>query len=318
MEISVDKLSEEVEKIGRGQDEIREKVRGLQENELLQLRQKIIDLESYVKLISKIGPLVVIAATIVLTLLGWQSYSAWKTGLENAITTSVEKKYDSQISQKLDQATYLNADIEEMVKVSLRDDESKSANDALCILRQYATDQLEREYLFTRYMDVCLKKGIYGPPYELLEKADANKIFPSRYKLPSTFINSAVVLWVKSLPKNPNDSDASHLVKQAQSSLHMAEETAKDNKYYRHIRDKIRRKVVYHLFFISLSENNLPDAREFLDEYLNSGEEIDWSKVTDKKWFQRLKKHRPHVQKLLAEELCASTFPNGITKTGRK
>lgn len=314
MKPTVDRLSEDIKKIRGEHEKLRDRVYDIQENDMLQVRRKVDGLESYVKLITKLGPLVVIIATIVLTLLGRESYSVWKAGLEKEIEENVASKYEQEMYRKLDQASYENADIEEMVKLSLAENDQIARN-ALIRLQERATDRLRREYVFCSYIDVCLKRGFFGKAYNHVILAEREKIFPDGFKFPTTFISSGVSLWIKSLRKDQSSPETADLVKRALESLRMAEKAARTDSYYLDIRRSIRRDVVFYSFFIHLSVDSPSEARESLNEYRGFGEEIDWSEVKNSAWFKLLDRSRRHVRAHLAR-LCPNAFATSKVNLG--
>ncbi|MGO9121117.1 MAG: hypothetical protein ACLQPD_26330 [Desulfomonilaceae bacterium] len=322
MEPKVAKLSDKVDEIDKGQEELRKSLLSLREsdllqikNDLLQISQSVAALESDVKLVKKIGPVVYVAALIVLTILGMWSLSEWKKSVAGDISKEAKQKLDNELRSDLDQSLFLSADIEQMMR-GVDKKNKETLRDPLNRLRSVAKDQSRREYIFRRYIDLLILGERYKEAFEFLQTVEAKKIFPDSYNFSKTFSAAAFVMWVQSFYDHANwtNEEALALVKKARKSLKDAKEKAEINPFQTEA-DKDMKTYYYYSFLFNLSEKKDGEAKNDLKDFLNLNGEFDWKEISQDDWFERLLIQRPHVRTLL-EGMCKKTFPSGITTKG--
>jgi len=312
MEPTAEELSGELKEIRREQKDLRERLLSLQENQLREVQQKADALESDVKLVKKIGPVAFAAATIVLLVLGYGSFSLWKQSVADEIKTEAMNSLSIELYPLIDRTLVQSTDIEKLM-AAIDPEKPETANEALLRVGIVAKDQPEREYIFRRYMDLLILLGDYKAAYTLLRRVQRDKIFPKRYLFSKTFSAAAFVLWVESFYDQADwtKEEARNLVKEARECLEDAKNIAEKNPY-RGEADQEMRTYHYYSFLFDLSENKDGASETDLKKFLTLQGELDWPKVIKSNWFQRLLKQRPHVRTHL-EGMCKKTFPNGTT-----
>ncbi|MFH1117377.1 MAG: hypothetical protein V1792_25945 [Pseudomonadota bacterium] len=323
MEPTAEKLLEDMEKIQKKQDDLSDRIYHLHMEELLPIQQQVADLQSYVKLITRIVPCVLGVASIILGLAVWLGYDWWEKGLVEittskvinntnlvgALTPEVTRIVIDKVYPELDKSLFLSADIERYME-AVNEKKEGAQDEALCFLRSAANDQPKREYIFRRYMDLLIQANNFPDAYEFLRRVEENKIFPTSYIFSKTFSAAAFVFWVQSFYDQADyrDTKACELMADAWKSLKNAREKAEKN-IYRNEADRDMRTYHWYCFLFNLSEKKDGAAKISLEQFLNIRGEADWSKISKEDWFDRLLKKRPHVQTLL-EEICKKSFPN--------
>jgi hypothetical protein len=301
MEPVVDKLSEDMQKIRREQEELRVEFQALvnKDKDFAPLRDQIKTIDSWFKWIS--------VAAAVLAFLGLNAYYL---ELPKKIDAAIQKKVDDEVKDARTQVLQkLNEGMENLVYASTDFqkalDEYKSGDIGLSELGKIVKARLQNEIVVSLYADVLLNEREYLSAFELLKTLKERKLIPQEYKRSVIYTNAGCIQLIES-SKAETIKLQVELINEARGYL----ERAVDDAQACYIKTDIRMPLKW-LVFVHLSLDQKRLALERARHYKKEGgKRADLVSHTDSQWFKNLVEKHPSIEDNL-KSIVADVFAEG-------
>jgi hypothetical protein len=324
MKPTVDKLSEDMAKVGKEQEDLRKSVLSLRENEVFQLRQQADALDSKYKQAVAYATAVLLA----ISALGYTKLEDVNKGIDKLVDTKLEeslgntkerfreasyaeleniKRNMAELQEKLKNETAGLISFNETLQAAVLDRSDSPA--ALRDLKKLARLKPQNEMVFRYLTDHCYKYGKYHDAFAHFDYLRDKGISLDGFTSRATLVNAGILMWIRSFHESPSENldGALRCLKKAKGH---ASEKAEDEESDQ---STTAMRSWYFLALLHLSQNRCPEAEACASQYQVLSKEMnrreDLSGDTKKEWFGLLEKKcdRPIRQDL--ERMFPGCFP---------
>ena len=244
--------------------ELREKIGSIKETDLLQLRDRLKDIETTLKH----WRWAITIGSILLTALGISSYLQFRDRLNSVMQQKVEESlgYYSEVSRAVTMTNF------------------GRYGTALPVLRELSEKRQDDEIVFMNLVECYIQLEDFEAGYKYILELQAKKLFPSKFQDILSFNNAGFVVWVKSLSDKALEREARDLLDRAER---LAMNSGSPDLHY----------PLMNLALLHLSVGEMAQASSYADRWRALAvEEPNWPTDMKKVWFKRLEAKRPTVR----------------------